>query len=68
MSKKKNKDLDKSSDSPQKLKRKAFERLEGEQRDAFSAELKALAVEFNEADDGTLVIPGEYLEVVLSKR
>lgn len=47
---------------------KAFERLEGEQRDAFTTELKALAVEFNQADDGTLVIPGEYLEVVLSKR
>jgi ubiquinone/menaquinone biosynthesis C-methylase UbiE len=47
---------------------KAFEQLPVEQRDAFAAELKALAVEYNRADDGTLVIPAEYLEVVLQKR
>jgi SAM-dependent methyltransferase len=46
----------------------AFEQLSGAQRDEFAAELKTLAEEHNRADDGTLVIPAEYLEVVLRKR
>jgi hypothetical protein len=47
---------------------KAFERLEGQQRDAFATELKGLADESNCADDGGLTLKCEYREVVLQKR
>jgi ubiquinone/menaquinone biosynthesis C-methylase UbiE len=47
---------------------KAFEQLDGDRRDAFAADLKDLAAQYNRADDGTLVIPAEYLEVVVTKR
>jgi ubiquinone/menaquinone biosynthesis C-methylase UbiE len=38
-----------------------------DRRDEFAAELKGLADQYNRADDGTLVIPAEYLEVVVTK-
>ncbi|MDH4045814.1 MAG: class I SAM-dependent methyltransferase [Gemmatimonadota bacterium] len=47
---------------------KAFERVGDDKREQLAADLKALATEFNRATDGGLVISGEYLEVVLTKR
>ena len=47
---------------------KAFERLDGHQTDAFAAELKELADEFNCAENGGLVVRGEYREDVLMKQ
>lgn len=47
---------------------KTFEQLDADQGLAFARALKELAGEYNRAKDGTLVIPGEYLEVVLTKR
>lgn len=47
---------------------KALEQLSAEEWDAFRADLRALAEEYNRADDGTLIIPAEYLETVLIKR
>ena len=35
---------------------------------AFEADLHALIDEFNLAEDGTHVVPGEYLEVVVTKK
>lgn len=45
---------------------KAFASLEGDARDAFEAELLELAETSNTATDGTLRIPSEYLEVVVT--
>ena len=47
---------------------KAFAAIDPEKREALEADLYALIDEFNVADDGTLVVPGEYLEVVLVKK
>jgi ubiquinone/menaquinone biosynthesis C-methylase UbiE len=47
---------------------KAFAAIEPPQRDALEADLYALLDEFNIAEDGTLVAPGEYLEVVITKK
>lgn len=46
---------------------KAFATLDPQAREALEADLYALLDEFNEAEDGTLVIPSEYLEVVVTK-
>src|SRR5690349_15342891 len=43
---------------------KAFEALDAGKRDALAGDLAALIAEFNTAKDGTLVIPGTYLESV----
>lgn len=45
---------------------KAFLAL-GEKGDALDADLRALLARFNVADDGTLVVPSEYVEVVIRK-
>ena len=45
---------------------KAFAAIEPEARKALEADLHALLDTFNTADDGTLVIPSEYLEVVIT--
>ena len=45
---------------------KAFGSLEGEAAAAFEAELLALAAQHNTATDGTLRIPSDYLEVVVT--
>jgi len=37
-------------------------------REAIEADLYALLDTINVAEDGTLVVPGEYLEVVVTKR
>jgi ubiquinone/menaquinone biosynthesis C-methylase UbiE len=46
---------------------KAFAAIDEEARETFEADLYALLDEFNVAEDGTLVIPSEYLEVVVTK-
>jgi len=47
---------------------KAFAAIDPEAREALEADLHALLDAFNTAEDGTLVVPGEYLEVVITKR
>jgi ubiquinone/menaquinone biosynthesis C-methylase UbiE len=47
---------------------KAFETIDAEGRKALEADLYALLDKFNIAQDGTLVIPSEYLEVVIIKK
>jgi ubiquinone/menaquinone biosynthesis C-methylase UbiE len=47
---------------------KAFEALDNDARAALTADIKALIARFNIADDGTMVVPGEYLEAVIVKR
>jgi ubiquinone/menaquinone biosynthesis C-methylase UbiE len=47
---------------------KTFAAIDPEARKALEADLHALLDEFNIADDGTLVLPSEYLEVVITKR
>jgi ubiquinone/menaquinone biosynthesis C-methylase UbiE len=45
---------------------KAFAALDAERQDALEADLYALLARFNIAGDGTLVVPSEYLEVVVT--
>jgi hypothetical protein len=47
---------------------KAFAAINPEARKALEADLYALLDKFNVAKDGTLVVPSEYLEVVITKR
>lgn len=47
---------------------KAFAALDAEAREALEADLYALIDRFNTARDGTLVLPGEYLEAVITKQ
>ena len=47
---------------------KAFAAIEPEARDSLEADIYALLDAFNVARDGTLVLPSEYLEVVITKR
>lgn len=46
---------------------KAFEALEPKQRKALTGDLKELIARFNTAQDGTMVVPAEYLEAVIVK-
>jgi hypothetical protein len=46
---------------------KAFEALEGSAAAALEADINTLLDTFNVARDGTLVIPSEYLEAVITK-
>jgi len=46
---------------------KAFEALDTDKREALARDLAVLIAEFNTAKDGTVVIPGAYLEAVLTK-
>jgi ubiquinone/menaquinone biosynthesis C-methylase UbiE len=47
---------------------KTFAALPAPAQSALTADLLALAARFNRATDGTMVAPGEYLEVVITKR
>jgi len=47
---------------------KAFAAIDAEAREALEADLYALLDEFNVATDGTLVVPGEYLEIIITKK
>jgi hypothetical protein len=46
---------------------KAFESLAPEARGALRSDLLALLARFDRARDGTLVVPSEYLEVVITR-
>ena len=47
---------------------KAFAGLEPQAQSALSADLLALACEFNRSGDGTMVVPSEYMEIVILRR
>jgi len=47
---------------------KAFAALDSDGRKALEADIRALLDTFNDATDGTLVAPSEYLEVVVTKK
>jgi ubiquinone/menaquinone biosynthesis C-methylase UbiE len=47
---------------------KTFGALDEPRQAALAADLVALVAEFNRAEDGTMVVPGEYLEVVVTRR
>jgi ubiquinone/menaquinone biosynthesis C-methylase UbiE len=47
---------------------KAFGALDAAKQESLAADLIALAGRFNRASDGTLLAPGEYLEVVITRR
>jgi hypothetical protein len=47
---------------------KAFAALETPQQNRLEKDLFALVDRMNKADDGTMVVPSEYLEVVVTKR
>lgn len=47
---------------------KAFAAIDAGRRAALEKDLEALLAQFNTATDGTLVAPGEYLEVVVTRR
>jgi len=47
---------------------KAFETLEGDTRTALERDIRDLIAECNTAKDGTIVVPSEYLEVIVTKR
>ena len=46
---------------------KAFEALDAAGRQGLTDDLRALIARMNEARDGTMVVPSEYLEVVVMK-
>ena len=47
---------------------KAFAALDAAKGESLHNDLHALIVRMNAADDGTMVVPSEYLEVVVTKR
>jgi SAM-dependent methyltransferase len=47
---------------------KAVNALDEGKRNALLADLESLITRLNRADDGTMVVPGEYLEVVIIKK
>ena len=47
---------------------KAFEALDASGQEALASDILALIGEMNLASDGTMVVPGEYLEVVVTRR
>lgn len=47
---------------------KAFAALDDTKGEALANDMHALIARLNKADDGTMVVPGEYLEVVVTKR
>lgn len=47
---------------------KAFGALDEKNQKSLADDLRALVARFNRAKDGTMVVPGEYLEVVITKR
>lgn len=47
---------------------KAMGALDDAKREACLADLRTLIGELNRADDGTMVVPGEYLEVVIDRK
>jgi hypothetical protein len=47
---------------------KAFAALDAGKQELLAEDLLALARQFNTATDGAMVVPGEYLEVVIKLR
>ena len=47
---------------------KTFEALDAAKQQALTRDLKALIARFNVARDGTMVVPADYLQVVILKR
>ncbi|MDO8770341.1 MAG: class I SAM-dependent methyltransferase [Burkholderiaceae bacterium] len=47
---------------------KAFSAVDAAQQESLAADLLRLAQQFNRASDGAMVVPGEYLEVVIKRR
>ena len=47
---------------------KAFAALDGDKQNGLTNDLHALIARMNQANDGTMVVPSEYLEVVIQKR
>jgi ubiquinone/menaquinone biosynthesis C-methylase UbiE len=47
---------------------KAFAALDKDRGESLRADLQALIGRFNRADDGTMVVPGEYLEAVIVRK
>nr|WP_040879236.1 class I SAM-dependent methyltransferase [Kaistia granuli] len=47
---------------------KAFGALEDAGKQALAEDIAALIARFNKAEDGTLVVPSEYLEIVITRR
>jgi hypothetical protein len=47
---------------------KAFAAIDPKAQKSLEDDLLALMAEFNIAEDGTLVVPSEYLEAVIAKR
>jgi ubiquinone/menaquinone biosynthesis C-methylase UbiE len=47
---------------------KAFGALEEAGKQALAEDIAALIARFNKAEDGTLVVPSEYLEIVITRR
>jgi ubiquinone/menaquinone biosynthesis C-methylase UbiE len=47
---------------------KAFGALDAQKQELFRLEIEALMARDNRADDGTLVLPSEYLQVVIERR
>jgi len=47
---------------------KTFEALDAPLQQALTSDIKALIKRFNTARDGTIVMPGEYLQVIIQKR
>jgi hypothetical protein len=47
---------------------KTFAALPAQGQAALAADFLALANGLNRANDGTMVVPGEYLEIVVTKR
>jgi hypothetical protein len=47
---------------------KAFAALDIRKQNAFEKDLHDLIGRMNKADDGTMVVPSEYLEIVIMKR
>jgi hypothetical protein len=46
---------------------KTFAALDPAARDTLTDDLLALMERFNRADDGTVVVPSEYLEVIVTR-
>ncbi|MDO8249256.1 MAG: class I SAM-dependent methyltransferase [Rhodoferax sp.] len=47
---------------------KAFSAVDAAQQESLAADLIRLVQQFNRASDGAMVVPGEYLEVVIKRR
>ena len=47
---------------------KAFAALDDTKQKTLATDLEAVIARFNRAEDGTMVVPGEYLEVVVVRK